>query len=149
MATIFCKKGGSGIFTKLAGELNSDQLSVIQDQLGGETPVIASVRSRDEWFVLTVSRFVQQRHAVRRTTLLDVVDDIVAVGGFAKAKAHGGTLAVRLRDESTLEIELESGRPYFAVMNVFLSLARVNRKAGGNLSRPRARANDEQPTTQL
>jgi hypothetical protein len=116
----------------------------MQDDVSDEAPVIASVRSKDEWFALTPFRFVQRQFDVKRTVPLDLVEGVVGdARGFTKAKIQGGTLVVRLSDKSTFEMQLESGGPYFALMNVFLSLARVNRKSSGNLIRRRPTTDDQ------
>src|SRR5438477_341800 len=59
MAAIFCKKGGSGEFTKMAGELEGDQLAVIQGALDGEAPVIASELSMEDLLSALSDYFLQ------------------------------------------------------------------------------------------
>ena len=143
--TIFRTKGGSGRFTRTAEEMDVEQLSALKPALGGESLLIASIRSKNEWFALTSSRFIQQCLGRRLTVGLDQIDGIATdAQGMANAKIQdGGMLEVRTRDNSTFTVAVEARGPYFALLNLFLSVALVNRKPGGNLIRQRATRNEQ------
>jgi hypothetical protein len=131
IVTIFLRRGGSGEFTKTADELTSSQVAHFQDRLEGQTPLIASMRSADEWFALSDSQVASERLGMfRRIRLNDMEGVISPVGGrgFNEGKKHGGVVEVRLKDGSTLPINAESGGPFVALTNVFMYLTRVNRQ---------------------
>ena len=57
---IFQDKGGSGERTKTIDEWPVHTVSQLRSELGGELPLIASVRSSEEWFALTAARLVSR-----------------------------------------------------------------------------------------
>ena len=148
IVAIFSRRGGSGEFTKTAGELISTERERLQAALEGESPLIASVRSKDEWFAFTEKHIAKKSGGTfRRVKLREVASLISAAGGrsFEHGRKYGGVVQVRLKDGSTLSFETESGGPWVGLMNVVLYLERVNRNSATGL----ATTNDERPTTQL
>jgi hypothetical protein len=131
ITSIFRKCGGSGPFTKTGDEISDYEASIIQSGLNGENPLIVSVRSRDQWFVFTKSRAVLKDLDNVRTIHLCEVDDLVRpddLREWVEGKQAGGRLEVRLKDGSLFTVNAEAGRPFMALMNVFMYLAKVNRK---------------------
>jgi hypothetical protein len=129
--TIFRKKGGSGRFTKTSDELSGREASIIRAELNGEKPLIVKVLSKDEWFALTKSRAILKGPDDMTSILLDEIDDVVRPDDlleWAQSKRAGGKLDVRLKDGSRFTVDAESGRPFVALMNVFMYLAKVNGK---------------------
>ncbi len=146
IATIFSRRGGSGEFTKAAEELTSDQFAHLRGRLDGQTPLIASVRSEEEWFALSDSQLVSERLGVFRRIRLDDVEGLLSPAGgrgFERGKKHGGIVEVQLKDGSTLAITTESGGPFAALTNVFLYLTRVNRRRQGGVICERPTTNDQ------
>jgi hypothetical protein len=146
---VFRKNGEDGEFTKIADQLSADQRSAIQGRLKCEAPLIASVRSSDDWFALTSSYLYRQKPGAMHKIRLDSVENVDRQVFMAGGKFHGGLLELRLKDKSSFAITVESGRPYTGLLNVFLYVERVNRKSGRSLSGRRLMTNDERPTTVL
>jgi hypothetical protein len=144
---VFRKNGENGEFTKIADQLSTDQLSTIHGRLGGEAPLIASVRSGDDWFALTSTHLYCPKPGSMHKIRFDDVEHVDRQVFMAGGKIHGGLLQPRLRDKSLLSITVESGRPYTGLLNVFLYLERVNRRSGRSLASRRPTSSDERPTT--
>jgi len=110
IVSLFRQTGGSGEFTKPADELTDAQLAPLQEDIGKEAPLIVSMRSAGEWFVLTMSHLVLKDGDALRRIPLDHVEwiDTNATGDY---KLRGGKLNVRLRDGSLVGINVESGDP--------------------------------------
>ena len=122
IVTLFRQTGGSGEFTKPADELTDAQLALLREDIGQEAPLIVSMRSAGEWFVLTMSHLVlKDGDALRRIPLEHVEWIDNATGDY---KLRGGKLNVRLRDGSLVGINVEAGGPYVALMNVFMYIGR-------------------------
>jgi hypothetical protein len=124
IVSIFRQTGGSGEFTKSIDELTDAQVKSFPQDVGKETPLIVSMRSADEWFVLTPSHLVLKDRDVLRRVPLEHVEWIVTPED-AEFKSHGGKLGVLLRDGSAVSLHVEAGRPYVSLMNVFMYIARV------------------------
>jgi hypothetical protein len=121
---LFRQTGGSGEFTKSADELADAQLSPLREDIGKEAPLIVSIRSTDEWFVLTISHLVLKNgDALCRIPLEHV--EWIDTNATVDYKLRGGRLNVCLRDGSLVGIDVEAGGPYVALMNVFMYIGRV------------------------
>jgi hypothetical protein len=108
IVTIFRQKGGSGEYTKPADELTDKQLAILRGKLGEESPLIASVRSADEWFALTSSHLIW-KHAggmckIQLVNVEKVVGLIEDPRSFVEGKLHDGKLGVKLRDGSVVNV---------------------------------------------
>lgn len=133
---IFHKNGGGGRFTKTSDELSDREASIIQAGLTGEKPLIVSVRSKDEWFAVTESRVISKSNDTIRSIPLSQVDSLIRPDDlmeWARGKRTSGKLDVRLKDGSLFNIHAESGRPFMALMNVFIYLTKVNRDKASDL----------------
>jgi hypothetical protein len=129
---IFSRRGGSGEFTKTANELTSNERAFLNLALG-QTPLIACMRSEEEWFAMTETHVATKRPGAFLSVGLNEVAAIVSPAGgrgFERGKKYGGAVEVRLTDGSTLTVNTESGGPFVALTNVFLYLARVNKSSG-------------------
>jgi hypothetical protein len=136
IAKIFHNNGGGGRFTKIRDEISDREASIIQDGLTGEEPLIVSVRSKDEWFAFTKSRVISKSNDHMRSIPLDQVDSLVRPDDlmeWARGKRAGGKLDVRLKDGTLFTVHAESGRPFMALMNVFIYLEKVNREKASGL----------------
>jgi len=146
IVTIFSRRGGSGEFTKTGDGLTANERARLQEKLGDQAPLIASAPSEEEWFALTETHVASKRLGAFRKFRLDEIAALTSPAGgrgFEQGKKNGGIVEVRLIDGSTLAVSTESGGPFVALTNVFLYLARVNRKFGARTT------NDQRPTTVL
>ena len=123
IVSLFRQTGGSGEFTKPADELTDAQLAPVREEIGKETPLIVSTRSADEWFALTLSHLILKDGGSLRRVALEQVEWVDT--GAEDYKLRGGELDVRLRDGSVVCVNVEAGKPYVALMNVFMYIARV------------------------
>jgi hypothetical protein len=128
---IFRHKGGSGEFTKTGDELTEGESRMILAEMDGESPLIVSVRSKDEWFVLTESRIVLRNSGGLHSAKLLDIDTFFHSGirELARGKLDGGKFELRLKGGSRLNIDAESGRPFISLLNVFMYLEKINRKS--------------------
>lgn len=127
---IFRHKGGSGQFTKTADELTDEELASVRESLDGEKPLVISVRSKEDWFVLTGSRLVLTNGDGVSSTALRDIDGFSHSGirELARGKLEGGKLEIRSKDGLLFNLRAESGRPFLSLLNIFIYLEKVNRK---------------------
>lgn len=131
MLAIFRKKGGSGQSTKTADELSDAQRSQLADQLGKDTPLIVSIPSPDNWFVLTKSQIIAKRGEVIRKIPLAAVEELIAPSGqneWLQGKQSGGAIVILLQDGTRFSMETESPGPFFGLANLVRYIVRMNRK---------------------
>jgi hypothetical protein len=154
---IFRRRGG-GEFANLTEKLTADQISYLEKMAGGE-PIIAMMRSRDEWFALTKSHFVLSRERELCRMPFSNICAVEISGNYRKnlrrfehIKTTGGDIDVHMQDGRTLQIKVEPGGPYLGLMNVLMRIATLNRRqrtseASGQNGLPTT--NDKRPTTHL
>jgi hypothetical protein len=145
IVTLFHQTGGGGEFTKLAEEFTEAQLAPLRVYLDEERPLIASVKSPDDWFVLTPFRLISKNRGGLRKIPFENVEWIDSVP--ADFKLQGGDLGIKLRNGRSLRISIESGRPYTALMNVLMYVARVTGPPSGRTLTGKPTTNDRRPTT--
>jgi len=141
---LFRRRGGSGELTRTTSELTPNQLETIQAGVAGQSPLIASVHSKDEWFAVTQSHLVSKGlDGVRQIPLGDIEALSSDVWDLAQGKRQGGDLKLQLRDGSTVALNAESGGPFMALFNVFRYVVQVNRKSDAAVPSRRPSTDDQ------
>jgi hypothetical protein len=143
--SIFRTKGGSGGFTSTLDELPQSAKELLETELQGDRPLIARVKSEDNWFALTSSQLISSVEGRVRQTRLD---DIVAVSPERRAmqllevKRSGGPFDLKLADDSVLTVWLDGGKPFVGLLNVFNYIVKMNRgrRSGQGLFRGRVKS---------
>jgi len=124
IVSLFRQTGGGGEFTKPSDGLTDARLALLRERIGDEEPLLVSMRSAEEWFVLTASHFVlKDGDALRRVPLEEV--EWVDTGANREYKLRGGILGVRLRHGSWSSANVEAGGPYVGLTNVLMYIARL------------------------
>lgn len=129
--SIFRKKGGDGAITRIAENLRPGQHETLLRSIGDDMVLIVGFFSDDRWFAITSSRLlVQQMSKLKATTLEDVISVKYpkTASDLAVGKRFGGTVALTLRDGSSVELEVESGKPFVGLLNVFLYIVSMNKR---------------------
>ncbi len=126
----FRRTGGGDEFTKTAAEFADEQIAPLRDLLRNEQPLIVSLTSPANSFILTSRHLLTLRdHAVTQRVPLKNIEWVVTRSN--DYKSNGGNLGVKLRDGSVVSISLYSGRPYVAMMNVLMYIGRVTGSPSG------------------
>jgi hypothetical protein len=130
ITSIFRKKGGDGPITRSANDLRPGQNDTLLRSIGDDIVLIVGFFSDNRWFAITSSRLVVQEGDKLKVTALE---DVVAVkypksaSDLAAGKVVGGTLVLSLRDGAMVKLEVESGKPYVGLLNVFMYIVSMNK----------------------
>jgi hypothetical protein len=145
ITSIFRQTGGGDDFTKLADDFSDEQIAPLREDPKNERMLIVGLTSASEWFAITKQDLVVQDRGGSRRILLESIDWIVTRDD--NYKANGGTLGVKLRDGSIVSINIHSGKPYVALMNVFMYIGRVGGPPSGRGLTGSPTTDDQRPTT--
>lgn len=138
--SIFRRKGGDGVYTRLVDSMNPGQRSTLLGAIKlreTELPVIGSLRGPNNWLVLTTERLVWtaagERHEIDAENIRDAAAD------FKQLENSQSKLEMRALQVTTLEgdkytIELEPGQPLSGTWNVLKNLGTRNRHTVENKS---------------
>ncbi len=133
-SSIFLRKGGEGVYTRLFDNLDVSHKIVIEKAVSfhtDELPIVGSVRSQSNWLVLTTDRLIYsiegQRTELLVGTIADAVADFTEVIAKNKTKAEMNKLKLLTLDRKEHLIEMEPGRPLSGIWNVLKNIGHRNR----------------------
>jgi hypothetical protein len=144
---IFRTRSGGAELCNPSASLPRDQHAYLKAAAGDE-PMVAMVSSVTEWFVLTKTKFVIEGSGkISRIPFADISSVAIPKSDMMnpQIKVEGGTLDVRLRNGSTLRVNVRPGGPYFGVMNVLMYVCRVTASPSGRGLPRRGMAKRRQP----
>lgn len=144
---IFRSRGGGDEPCYPANGLPHDQYAKLKTAAGDE-PIVAKVSSSTEWFALTRTNLVIEGSG--KLSIIPFADirrvDIPKSDLMnPQIKIEGGNLDIRLRDGSTLRVNVPPGGPYFGVMNVLMYVSAVTGTPSGQGLAPRSTTKARQP----
>ena len=133
LLSIFKRKGGEGLFTKIITDENKinyfNQLALLEKD---ETPLICFKEDDLNWLSLTDKRILESRGGVLTIiSLLDLIETSLAVQEELKnkvvSKESFTKLALRDNKGKRYILQIEKGEPYQGLYQVFHHIALKNR----------------------
>jgi hypothetical protein len=138
--SIFERKGGNGVYTRLFDSLSPGQQSALLGALRlreTELPVIGSLRGPDSWLILTTQRLVWaargEQFEVAVPRIRDAIADFRHLAN-SQSKLEMTNLQVTTLSGEEYGIELEPGPPLSGTWNVLKNLGARNRRASEDSS---------------
>jgi hypothetical protein len=134
LAAVFRRSGAPGEHTTLLQDARTEIKQLVENKLreksiSGE-PVVVTMFSQFNWSVITThAMLVAHEGEVKIASRDDVVTVEPAWHDGADRKSDLNTLAVTLRDGSTLLIRTDAGRPFSGVWNVLKTFEAEGRNA--------------------
>lgn len=132
-ATIFRRKGGDGVRTRLFDELGGSDQDGIRRTLGarsGEMAVIGARRDDGDCLILTTDRLAWaafgQRREVDIRSICEVWPNNLRAPGQQKPKAEWDTIGIISFDDERLFVRVEPGPSFFGILNVLMNAATRN-----------------------
>ena len=133
--SIFRRKGGDGVYTRLFDSLEPGQRSTLLSALElreAELPVIGSIRGPNSWLLLTTERLTWaiagRRHELAAEIIHDTTADLKGLQDSGKSKLEMRTLQVITLAGEEYTIDLEPGQPLSGTWNVLKNLGARNRR---------------------
>lgn len=133
VATIFETKGGNGTFTKTFDALSESEKGRVMGLVNGDEPLIAGFLSSEEWFVVTHSSLILSQTGQRKSISLGKITRLKSPTGaadLATGKQTNGRFELELQDGSAVSFEVEGGKPFVGLLNVFMYVVKMNRRPG-------------------
>jgi hypothetical protein len=131
--SIFLRKGGNGVFTRLFDSLDPGKRSTLLAALKlreTELPVIGSLGGPGNWLILTTERLVwgidDARHEISVATIRDATANLKEFQ-HSQSKLEMKRLRIITLGGDEHTIELEPGRPLSGTWNVLKNVGARNR----------------------
>ncbi len=138
LSSVFQRKGSNGHYTRLFDSLDSSQRDILLTSAAfrcGELPIMANVRDRRDWLVLTTERLVwcvgDETHELAINDIRDAVADFKVLQRTNQTKLQMHQLQISTMSNQEFTINLEPGAPLSGVWSVLKNLGARNRRKVG------------------
>jgi hypothetical protein len=135
LASVFRRRKGGGDYTALFDDLDVEKQNILLNAINfgsTELPIIGGVDNSDNWFFLTTERVVWKvdgnQEELSNHSIVGASSDIDAIRlGGPQVKADRQRLEVVTESGRKYFMRVESGAPYFVILQILINLARRNR----------------------
>ena len=120
-SSVFKRKGASGKNTKLFEEFDVTVQKAITERSHlekDELPVIASNPTEQSWFLLTTKRLLLFTGKVQEAVETSSIDEVLPPEFGQAKKEEMSWLKLTTSDGRKLQMQVETGPPFFGVWNV-------------------------------